>query len=619
MKDIYLTSLYNSGLFSETDIHFAGFILGLSKSKNNAVTLGAALVSSAAGKGDVCINLARAFDTIQSDKQADDCRIPCTDYQEWIERLRASDVVGSPGEFKPMILDVGKRLYLYRHWEYETKLFESIRQRSSGISSGIDKSLLADSLTRLFPDHGSKDPDLQKIALLSVLIHNFCVISGGPGTGKTTAVTRIIATLLEQADKTAPRILLAAPTGKAASRLTESIKKNVKTIHCSECIKNSIPTDASTIHRLLKPIPGSPYFKYNAENLLPADLVIIDEVSMADVALMSKLFQAIPLDAKIILLGDKDQLASVEAGSVLGDICGSDAIDAFSIDFCKKIEELTDRKFPILTTDALKRKGLSDNVVVLTKNYRFVENSGIEKLSRAVKSGNAPKALALLGDPECPEIGWESNFLQEGIKKLLHDEILNAYKGCFAVDHPREALAYLNRFQILCAVNTGRWGVFEINRFAEQVLEQEHLIPGGQKWYKGMPIMITRNNYDLDLYNGDTGIIMPDPGSKQKDLYAFFPDGTGGLKQISPYRLPDHEKTYAITIHKSQGSEFERTFILLPDRDYPLLTRELIYTGLTRASETVKIAGNETVFSKAIHRKTERISGLREMLWGVEK
>ncbi len=615
MKDSYLTSLYNSGSFSETDIHFAGLMLSLSHGKDNAVSLGAALVSRAAGTGNVCIDLARAFEAIPVDEQAGDCRIQCSDYQEWKQRLLESNVIGMPGDFKPMILDAGKRLYLYRYWEYEKNLFESIQQRRAQTPITTDKKILKDSLNRLFPDAGSKDPDLQKTALLTALIHNFCVISGGPGTGKTTAVTRIIAALLEQTGKSNPRIFLAAPTGKAASRLTESMKNTINTINCSEFIKDSIPTEASTIHRLLKPVYGSPYFKYNSGNLLPADLVIVDESSMVDVALMSKLFQAIPLDAKIILVGDKDQLASVEAGSVLGDICGSDGLDAFSIHFLKRVEELTDSPIQGLTTDALETKGLSDNIVVLTQNYRFSENNGIDQLSGSVNAGNAEEALSLLRSPEYPEIHLENIFYQDELKKLLHDEIINGYKDCFVTNDPHEALACLNRFQILCAIKSGGFGVIEINRFAEHVLEQEKLIPGGEQWYKGMPLMITRNHYDLNLYNGDVGIVMPDPGSKQRDLCAFFPDRTGGLNRFSLHRLPDHEKTYAITIHKSQGSEFEKTIVVLPDRDYPVLTRELIYTGLTRASASIKIAGNETVFKKAISRKTERTSGLGELLW----
>jgi exodeoxyribonuclease V alpha subunit len=255
----------------------------------------------------------------------------------WCKRLRESKVVGAPGQYKPLILDEGSRLYLFRYWDYQEKLLDLIRRRVSEDGQAVNATALKKGLERLFPGSHGGEIDWQKVAALTALMKRFCVISGGPGTGKTTTVAKILALLLEQGNSEKVRIALAAPTGKAAARLQETIKLAKEKLHCADTIKGAIPEEASTIHRLLGSIPGSPYFRHNGQDPLLVDVVVVDEASMVDMALMSKLVQALPSQSRLVLLGDKDQLASVEAGAVLGDICDTGQVHNFSNLFCKRL------------------------------------------------------------------------------------------------------------------------------------------------------------------------------------------------------------------------------------------------------------------------------------------
>ncbi len=412
-----LKYLYETGLISEADTHFANFIADLSKDNNPEIFLGAALVSSATGNGDICLDLGSVSEKqVKKDKNVEIPAIfPKLDV--WLEKLRKSSVVGNPGEFCPLILDENNRLYLYRYWEYEKILSESIKRRVKEDVKDIDESLLKESLNRLFPENSGpenseKDIDWQKVASLTAAIKRFCVISGGPGTGKTYTVAKIIAILLEQARDDKLRIYLCAPTGKAAAKLGESIKKTKEELNCSDTIKQAIPVQTYTIHRMLKTIPGSPYFRYNSENLLPADVVIVDEASMVDLALMSKLITSIPMTAGLILMGDRDQLASVEAGSVLGDICDTSGMQMFSREYGKTIEEIAgdkvgekpgekpeekpEDKIDTSIKTCEKGQGLYDCIVVLRKSLRFTGKSEIWELSQAVNKGDWKEILSIL-------------------------------------------------------------------------------------------------------------------------------------------------------------------------------------------------------------------------------
>jgi exodeoxyribonuclease V alpha subunit len=615
MKDNKISILYKSGYFSEIDIHFARFITGFSEKKDLDVFLGAALVSRVTGNGDVCLNLASMAEKVLFEKQDEKDSIRCPKLYKWQEKLCSSPGVGRPGDFCPLILDEKNRLYLYRYWEYEKKLSDSIKKRVEKDITGIDLVLLKESLKRLFQDSTGSDINWQKVASFTAMFKRFCVISGGPGTGKTTTVAKILALLLEQADKGKLRIMLAAPTGKAAARLMESIKHAKEKLDCRYEVKDALPAEASTIHRMLKTLPGSPYFRHNAENPLLADVVVVDEASMVDLALMSKLVQAIPDHARLILMGDKDQLASVEAGSVLGDICNRDDVHRFSEGFCYKVNELAGENLGTECKLPKDRTGLLDCIVCLKKSYRFEENSGIGGLSRAINQGDPDQPVYRLKRSENKGIIWKEILSQKNLLQALAKRVIQGYSEYLETADPSRALDLFNRFKILCAVKIGPFGVDAVNTFAEQVLSQEGLINPGNLWYRGRPILITRNDYNLGLFNGDIGIIMPVPGSDSNDLYAFFSGTSGEPKRFLPHRLPEHETVYAMTVHKSQGSEFDNVILVLPDKDYPVLTRELIYTGVTRARQNVSIWGNESVLRASISRQIERTSGLRDALW----
>lgn len=613
-----LLRLHQAGILTDIDVHFAGFMANLADSKYQEIFLGAALVSNVTGKGDVCLDLASFAGKTLLEKDDGMDAVICPELSVWKDNLMSTGIVGRSEDFCPLILDEENRLYLYRYWEYEKKLSDSIKERVKEDIGGINLSLIKDSIKRLFPERIDGDINWQKVAAITSAFKKFCVISGGPGTGKTTTVAKILALLLEQKSKEENlRIFLAAPTGKAAARLSESIGNIKKKINCKDYIKAAIPTEAFTIHRLLKTIIRSPFFRHNSENPLSADVVVIDEASMVDLPLMSKLIQAIPVDARLILIGDSDQLASVDPGSVLGDICGNKSLRGFTTNFVNKVEELTDEKI----TGSIKQhkdiKALHDCIVVLKKNYRFADSSGIGGLSKAVKLGDIDKTLDLLKNENDRSIIFEEILSADNFKRILTDKIIEFYSEYLKTDDPGIALELFNRFKILCAIKMGRFGVYAVNEIIEQILKRENLIQTENLWYRGRPVLITSNDYNLGLFNGDIGITMQIPGSVSDDMHVFFRGISGELRRFLPYRLPRHETVYAMTVHKSQGSEFENVYLILPDKDYPVLSRELIYTGITRAIRSVTILGKEEVLRTSISRVIKRKSGLCDSLWGV--
>ncbi|MBU0988356.1 MAG: exodeoxyribonuclease V subunit alpha [Proteobacteria bacterium] len=615
MKNIDITYINHKRYLREIDFYFARFISNMCKGADHDLFLGAALVSNATGNGDVYLDLASVAGKSLFENQTGESTLKCPELSFWIKKLRTSSVVGSPGEYRPLILDENNRLYLYRYWEYEKKLSNSIRNRIQKDINNIDAARIKETIKRLFPKNENHGIDWQKVAAVTSVFKRFCVISGGPGTGKTFTVAKILALLLEQNPRGKP-VLLAAPTGKAAARLSESIKAAKITLDCCEEILHAIPSESSTIHRMLKTIPGSPYFFHNAQNPLNADVVVVDEASMVDLALMSKLVAAVPVDARLILIGDKDQLASVEAGSVLGDICDRDKVHGFSESFRKRYEALTVEKLDTAVDRQQERFGLQDAIVVFKKSFRFADSSPIGVLSRNVNSGKTERVIKLLKTHQ-EQIFWQPISNPNDFYRALSKKLIEGYSAYLKTGDPYEALAKFNRFKILCAVNKGPYGVNAVNRLAEQILSREGLIQPDQEWYPGRPILITRNNYHLGLYNGDMGITLMAKGSGGKELQVFFPGNAGELRWFSPYRLPDHETVYAMTVHKSQGSEFENVLLILPEKDYPVLTRELFYTAITRARQTIFIWGSEDIIRTALTRKIERASGLRDALWGA--
>ena len=615
MKKEELENLYDSKdeLLTPLDIHFARFMERLCGVDAPELSLAAALVSSYTRQGHICLDLANMAGKPLLQTMDQGNSILCPELNHWCERLRESMVVGTPGQYKPLILDDRYRLYLFRYWDYQQKLVDFIKGHIEEDREDIPISLIKEGLERLFPPNEHEELDWQKVAAVTASVKPFSVVSGSPGTGKTTTVAKILALLLELAFPHTLRIALTAPTGKAAARLQETLLRAKQTLHCQEQIKEAIPEEASTIHRLLGSIPGSPYFRHQKNNPLPVDVVVVDEASMVDLALLSKLVQALPTHARLILLGDKDQLASVEAGAVLGDICNTGHAPGYSRRFHMDLKKITGYEV-VTDSDGDGASGIQDCIVQLPKSFRFVKDSGIDAVSRAVNAGNGDMTLSLLKGGRSSGVGWKD---LPGVKALtqdMRDKIMEGFGKYLRANEPGQIFSFFEQFRILCAVRDGPYGVAAMNFLVEKILKEEKLIEPEKRWYRGRPVLITTNDYNLRLFNGDMGIILPDP-EEGNELRTFFPAGDGTLRKFHPLRLPEHETVYAMTVHKSQGSEFDRVLLVLPDREFPVLTRELIYTGITRAKEHVEVWGTEDVFRLAVSRSIERSSGLRDALW----
>jgi exodeoxyribonuclease V alpha subunit len=603
----------------DLDRQFARFLEKLEGTENGALRLAAALVSRRRGEGDICLDLRTvAGRDFPEDADEEEAVLRCPDFEAWCSQLRRTRVVGEPGEFKPLILDGQGRLYLHRYWDYENRVTQEILRRSRE-KPGVDWEKFRAGMAALFPEASGKELDWQKIAAFAAVRKSFCVISGGPGTGKTRTVVRLLALLIGQTERP-PRIALVAPTGKAAARLQDSIKMARGQLGASDEFQRFLPETASTIHRLLRPVPGSPYFRHHSGNRLPIDILVVDEASMVDLALLAKLLEAAPPNARVVLLGDKDQLASVEAGAVLGDICQGDAINRFSREFCEDYQRVTGQQLPA-ECRGIEGGVLRDGLIQLTRNYRFGQESGIFRLSRMIQHGAWDDALRELRDCEKIEasgapgtgaVHWRKLPQPPQLKKVLREIVLRGFGKGLAAPDPREALEEMGRFRILCALRQGPYGIGQLNLLVEEILEEAELIQRNNPWYRGRPVMISRNDYDLKLFNGDIGVLWPDQESGE--IRAFFLDAGNELRKCLPLRLPPHETVYAMTVHKSQGSEFQNLLFILPDKDCPVLTRELIYTGLTRASQGAELWVDDTVFRAAVERPVQRASGLKERL-----
>jgi exodeoxyribonuclease V alpha subunit len=469
----------------------------------------------------------------------------------------------NPIENKPLqpLIIQANCLYTHRYWSYETQLALQLKKL---LTIDYQVADLEVALTHYFPVSVDEQTiDWQREAAKMALTKAFTIVTGGPGTGKTTTVVKILA-LLQQLSKQPLHIALAAPTGKAAMRLQESIGYSKQNLNCDNALKQLIPENVTTLHRLLasKP-PPSPYFKHNRDNPLPYDVIVIDEASMVDLALMSKLVNALKQNARLILLGDKDQLASVESGSVLADLTST----------------------------------LQSHTVELLKSHRF---------------GGVIKALAVSVNQQQGVEAWKLLKTEGEVISLLEDDIINYItekQQPFLTQVQQQAnfrdiYTVFNKFQVLCSNRNGNNGVNEINYLVEKKLG----LSG--HWYNGKPIMITENNMATQLYNGDIGLCLRDK-TQQGKLMVYFLLADNSIKKILPSRLPNHETVFAMTIHKSQGSEFEEVLIALPDSLNPVLTKELIYTGITRAKKTVKIAAKKEIFIRSIIQKVARYGGLR--------
>jgi exodeoxyribonuclease V alpha subunit len=367
----------------------------------------------------------------------------------------------------------------------------------------------------------------------------------------------------------------------------------------------------------MKPIPGSSEFYYHSKNPLPADVVVVDEASMVDLALMAKLVRSLSAGTRLILLGDKDQLASVEAGAVLGDICAGAGSLRFSPEMIRSLEAVSADRLSDCIGNGQGDGVVQDCIVPLSKSYRFASGSRIDALRLAVNAGRAGDVHRLLDDAGDATVNWQSVDSAPRLFKRLSERLSRGYGSSPAGNDPARALESLDRERLLCVVREGPWGVRTINHWMEARSYPQRRDGLESRWYPGRPVLITANDYRLGLFNGDVGITLSEPGDADGRLDVFFPAHTGEIRKIPVHRIADHETAWAMTVHKSQGSEFDHVHLILPDSDIPLLTRELIYTAVTRAKSSVTIYGRRRILTAAIGRTTQRSSGLREALWGA--
>jgi exodeoxyribonuclease V alpha subunit len=588
----------------DMDVHF-GRTLARLAGGGDALALAAAVASRATAEGDVCARLAdyagRALEPFA----------PAPPLDPWTRLLRDVPAVGTPGEARPLVLDEHGRLYLYRYWNYERRVGDDLIARAVEVE-GVSDALLREGLRRYFPDAGDVE---QKLAAAAAVLRRFCVISGGPGTGKTTTVVKILVLLAEQAQPRKLAVGVAAPTGKAAARVQDAIRAALDKLDVDLFVREAMPREAFTIHRLLGTRPDSIAFRHDRDNPLAFDVLVIDEASMADIALFAKLVDALPARTRLVLLGDKDQLASVEAGAVLGDICAESG--GRTAAFAKRLASVSGVPASKIARAANGAAALGDSVALLERSYRFGAQSGIGALARAVNAGRGEDALDLLKGGAHADIAWRTITAGE-LRGAVADSVPERYAAYFEAVRddapPHELFRRFNAFRVLCAHRRGLTGAVSVNRIVEETLDQRGYIAAGHTWYAGRPVMITRNDYNLKLFNGDIGIALPDPAAPDR-LQVCFVGAGDTVRRFAPSRLPEHETVYAMTVHKSQGSEFGEALMLLPPEPSRVVTRELVYTGITRAISRVEIWGNEAAFAEAVALRLTRASALAERLW----
>lgn len=556
----------------------------------------------------------------------------------WPTRLLASGLVAAATDISaaatPLVLD-GHGLYLRRAWRDEVLVAEALRARMSAPPLLDDTVDLRPVLGQLFPD--AEATDWQKLACALAARQRFTVITGGPGTGKTTTVVRLLGLLqslaLEQGGQ-ALRIALAAPTGKAAARLNESISGAVAALPLPDRVRAAIPTQVSTVHRLLGARGESRRFLHDAEHPLVLDVLVIDEASMLDLELMAALLRALPPQARLILLGDRDQLASVEAGAVLGDLCANAIAGGYAPVLAAWLTRQTGADLAAWTTADGQTRVLDQHVVMLRQSHRFDAGRGIGRLARLLQEGRA-------GDLATTTNGFAA-FAPE-VSEVVRATLLDGYEAYWQVvqqapdtsapdvawtQWAETALTAFDQFRILCAVRESAQGVAGLNADCEARQRQLGRIQGHAAWYVGRPVMVTRNDYALGLMNGDIGITLWRPDATAPDgrrLRVVFRAGAAisgaagsedGLRWLLPSRLPAVETVYAMTVHKAQGSEFTRAALVLPAHPLPVLTRELVYTALTRARQQVDLLLSEpSVWRAAASRQAIRSSGLADRLF----
>ena len=604
------------------DLAFARFLDEAQAASDPRHTLLAALTSHQYGRGHACLDL----------QLLSQFGVAALGWDNRLQDLLPADLVaaapGLPwtqGPGSPLVLD-GTRLYLRRNWQAEQAIRASINARLAQPCAVPDT--LKDALDSLFgsqpsgaacgadlhppgrlksapQEGGPPSPDWQKVACALAAHGRFTLITGGPGTGKTTTVVRLLGLLQSQAVQAGKplRIALAAPTGKAAARLGESIAQALQKLPAP--MQAHIPTQAQTLHKLLQVRSA---LQASAPPALALDLVVVDEASMIDLELMARLLAAVPLSASLILLGDKDQLASVEAGAVMGQLCEGAEQGAYSENTVQWLQAHSGEDVSAWVGSG---SGLAQHTVMLRVSRRFASNSVIGQWASAVNAGDRHAVAELWSSTPrwssaeaasvtrlAPKIGFDKP-LADLVRAGWHDWMADL--ETFDSGHALALLAAFGRFQVLCALREGPWGVTALNRAISRALG----FPT-EGWYAGRPVMVTRNDYHLNLMNGDVGLCLP----TAQGLRVAFAQGTA-LRWVLPSRLDAVETVFAMTVHKSQGSEFDHVALLLPEKIAPVLTRELLYTGITRAKQRLTLVVPQAgVLRQAAAAKILRSGGL---------
>ncbi|WP_250439459.1 exodeoxyribonuclease V subunit alpha [Caballeronia sp. AZ1_KS37] len=583
-------------------------------------------MSRATAQGHVCLPLAAL--ARRHDARFDEAR----------DALLASGVAclvrggarADAADLLPLVIDEDGRLYLARYFDYERRLACSLVERSRDTrmtASREDIARQAERIARYFGPRADDDIDWQRVAAFVALAGRLTIVSGGPGTGKTTTVVGVLACLLD-ADPDL-RIALAAPTGKAAQRMQEALIERADKLPPE--LAERLPRTSFTLQRLLG-VQSDGRFRHHRDNPLPYDVIVVDEASMIDVALAAHLLEAVAPASRLVMLGDKDQLSAVEAGAVFAELSAEPSFShagvariaaALSVD-AKRLEAALPTAAPIDDSegygdlfDAKAELALTDCVVWLQKNYRFGLDSDIGRLSIAIRNGDERAALDAL-DPSGERAAvlfddGDATLSERTLARLAkgfapYADALSAVLDGEQADHARLFDA-LNRFRVLCATRKGPRGVDEVNaRIAAKVREQAGIaLALGAQWFAGRPVIVTRNDYALGLFNGDIGIALPGADGL---LRVAFRLADGALRYVSPAALPPHDTAFALTVHKSQGSEFEHAALVLPGAFVRVLSRELVYTAITRAKRRVEVIGSAAIFAQAVREPTRRDSGL---------
>ena len=586
-----LARFNDAGVLGPLDVLAAQTISRLCGETDERVTLAAAMAVRGTRFGHVCIRLASAQEAVVVDGQ-DPLAIETLPWPEpvtWASAVAESPLVGDGGGEEPLVL-VDGRLYLERYYRYEEQVAALLADRCGRdphpVSPAVDRLL-----DTLLPPIGD-GPSRQHQAAVLAATGNLAVVAGGPGSGKTYAVSALLAALAGAGEL--PLVAVCAPTGKAAAQLGERIEAAARQVGDPVVGERLAAIGPSTIHRLLGWAPERGRFRHDARSRLPHDLVIVDEMSMVSLPLAAKLLQAVKEDASVVLVGDPFQLESIEAGTVLADIVGPMAAP-----------------FPAPST-APSPAPIAGHVVMLDRTYRFEESGVIADLAEAVRRGDAGRAVHILGGGQ-PEVRWVTGRGDPGFRELWVDVVAQRVRlvELAAAGRAEEALGTLGEMTVLCARREGPEGVAQWRRNVEAALDERFTgLRYGGEWYPGRPVMMTTNDYELELYNGDTGVtVATDDG-----LRVVF--DRGGVRRFALRHLGEHVTSHAMTIHKSQGSQFRSVVVVLPDEASRLLTRELLYTAVTRASERVWVLGDEAVVRAAVERSIPRASGLGVRLWG---